>query len=90
MVPSFGCPGNTSQVRVEHPAGVRGPPVRCGHEGSVSSCAIYKGRCRSCRRDAFVPAAPGERSSVGAVPPNPKPACSSPQTLTRAEPPSLS
>lgn len=34
----------TSRVRFE-----------CGHEGSVSSGAIYKGRCRRCRPAAALP-----------------------------------
>lgn len=40
----------------------------CGHEGSVSSGAIYKVRCRSGRREELVRAAPGAELSIGAVP----------------------
>jgi hypothetical protein len=62
----------------------------CGHEGSVSSGAIYKGRCRSCRREAAVRAAPGADSSVSSVPPNPNPARSSLKTLASSKRPNLS
>lgn len=62
----------------------------CGHEGSVSSGAIYKGRCRSCRREALVSVAPGAMSSVSSVPPKPNPARSSTQPLTSTDAANLS
>jgi hypothetical protein len=47
----------------------------CGHEGSVSSGAIYKGRCRRCRAAAAA-------TEVGGVPAISNPARSSPTPLS--------
>lgn len=58
----------------------------CGHDGSVSSGAIYKGRCRKCRSGSTPSRSTTHRCGAGKT----NQARSSPQSLDRPEPPNLS